>query len=70
MDTADSGDFFDGGRSEAVLNQGGNQGGVLEPEAEAVGEDIELGGGIEGAVFRGDGRGRGAEWLVYLLLCG
>lgn len=52
------------------MNQGGNEGGVFEPESKAVGEDIELAFGVKGPVLRGERRGRGAEWLVHLLLCG
>ena len=68
LDAGDAGGLFDGGRGESVLNEGGNERGVLEPEAEAVGENIEAAGGVEGAEFGGKRRWGWSERLVDLLL--
>lgn len=54
LDAGNAGGFFEGRRGETFLEQGGDERGVFEPEAEAVGEDFEAAGGIEGAVLGGD----------------
>jgi len=68
FDAGDAGGFLDGGRREAFADEGGDEGRVLVPEAEAVGENVELAGDVEVAVLRREGFGRRAEGLVGLLL--
>ena len=46
LDAGDSGELLDGGGSEAFGVEGGDEGGVLEPEAHAVGEDLDFAGGV------------------------
>lgn len=70
FDAGDAGDLFDDGRSEAFLDQGRDEWGVLVPEGKAVGEDIEAAIGVEGAELGRD-RGRGwTEGLVETMLLG
>jgi len=64
----DAGGFLDGWRGEALADEGAYEGRVLVPGAEAVGEDFDLGGEVEVAVFRREGFRRRAEGLVDLLL--
>lgn len=64
LDAGDSGDLLDGRRGESVADEGGDEGGVLVPWAEAVAEDFEDLGGVEGAIFGRERGGRRAEWLV------
>lgn len=68
LDAGDAGGFLKGGRSEAFLDEGGDDGGIVEPEAEAVGEDFEAAVGVEGTELGGEGRRRWPERLVDLLL--
>lgn len=46
LDAGDAGELLDGGRGEAFGVEGGDEGGVLEPEAHAVGEDVDFAGGV------------------------
>ncbi|WVY98237.1 hypothetical protein V8G54_030388, partial [Vigna mungo] len=64
----DAGGFLDGGRGEAFSEEGGYEGRVLVPEAEAVGEDVDAAGDVEVVVLRWEGFRRRAEGLVDLLL--
>ena len=55
LDAGDAGEFFDGRRGEAFLEEGGDERGVLVPRAEAVGEDFDAAGGVEGGELGGEG---------------
>lgn len=68
LDAGDAGDLLDGRRGEAELVEGRDDGGVVEPEAEALGEDLEAAGGVEGVQFRRGGRPEGLVELLLLLL--
>lgn len=68
VDAGDAGEFFEEGGREAFLEEGGDERGVFEPQAKAVGEDVQAAGGVEGAEFGGERRWGWAEGLVELLL--
>jgi len=51
FDAGDAGELFDGGWVEAVAEEVGNEGSVLVPEAEAVGENVDDGGSVKGSVL-------------------
>lgn len=68
FDAGDASGFFDGGRGETFANKRGDERGVLVPEAEAVGEDVEAAGDVESAELRREWRWGWPEGLVYLLL--
>lgn len=67
LDAGDSGELLDVGRGEAFGVEGGDEWGVLEPEGQSSGEDLDFAGGVEGAELRRDGGGRRAEGLVEVL---
>lgn len=67
LDAGDSCEFFNGGRGEAVAEEGGDEGGVFEPPAEAVREDFDYGKGVEGFVLLREGGLRRAVGLVEVL---
>lgn len=67
LDAGDAGELFNGGWRETVAEEVGDKGGVLVPETQAVGEDVNNGGSVEGPVlFRQRGRRR-AVGLVEVL---
>lgn len=66
--TGDAGGFLDGRRGVAELVEGRDDGGVVEPEAEAVGEDFKAAGGVEGVELSRERGRRRPKGLVELLL--
>lgn len=46
VDARDASELFDGGRRETVAEEVGDEGGVLVPEAQAVGEDVDDSGRV------------------------
>lgn len=66
LDAGDARGLLDGGRGEAVAGERGDEGRVLVPLAQAVAEDLEALGEVEGAELGGKRGRRRVERLVEL----